>query len=152
MPWKPAGVVAFTWIRTPGGRRRPTLKDLSLFVSLIKFENFFVQSNELVFGSSLLLTPKPGCYHPRVGLLNLQRACLQSVPVFLSKYTGKNSVERTNEPLPLQKKLTLGRILGGIIILNCCGAREREEERERERERDSQSQSLADRSILLFEI
>jgi hypothetical protein len=70
--------------------------------------------------------------------------------VFLSKYTGKNSVERTNEPLPLQKKLTLGRILGGIIILNCCGAREREEERERER--DSQSQSLADRSILLFEI
>jgi hypothetical protein len=58
-----SGVVAFTRIRTPGGRRRrrSTLKDLSLFVSLIKFENFFVQSNELVYGSSLLLTPKPSC-------------------------------------------------------------------------------------------
>jgi hypothetical protein len=59
-----SGVVAFTRIRTPGGRRRrrrPTLKDLSLFVSLVNFENFFVQSNELVYGSSLLLTPKPSC-------------------------------------------------------------------------------------------
>ncbi len=73
MPWKPSGV-AFTRIRTPGGRRRPTLKDLSLFVSLVNFENFFVQSNELVFGSSLLLTPKPGCYRPQVGPPNLQRA------------------------------------------------------------------------------
>ncbi len=34
-------------------------------------------------------------------------------------------------PFLLQKKLTLGRILGGIIILNCYGERERERERER---------------------
>lgn len=45
---------------------------------------------------------------------------LQSVPVFLPKYTGKlknlKFSRKTNETLPLQNKLTLGRILGGMIM------------------------------------